>query len=68
MVKADEVVIYTASGSTNTVSDGSSYSDTASGSPDAAIYSKSDLTLAGEGTLKVEGKHERVVSTPPTAW
>ena len=53
VVEADEVVIYTASGSTNTVSDGSSYSDTASGSPDAAIYSKSDLTLADEGTLKV---------------
>ena len=63
MVEADEVVIYTASGTTNTVSDGSSYSDTASGSPDAAIYSKSDLTLAGEGTLKVEGKYEEGVHT-----
>lgn len=63
VVEADEVVIYTASGSTNTVSDGSSYSDTASGSPDAAIYSKSDLTLAGEGTLKVEGKYEEGIHT-----
>lgn len=63
VVKADEAVIYTASGTTNTVSDGSSYSDTASGSPDAAIYSKSDLTLAGEGTLKVEGKYEEGIHT-----
>ncbi|WP_315258868.1 carbohydrate-binding domain-containing protein [Rothia mucilaginosa] len=63
VVKADEVVIYTASGTTNTVSDGSSYSDTASGSPDTAIYSKSDLTLAGEGTLKVEGKYEEGIHT-----
>ena len=63
VVEADEVVIYTASGSTNTVSDGSSYSDTASGSPDAAIYSKSDLTLAGKGTLKVEGKYEEGIHT-----
>ena len=63
VVEEDEVVIYTASGSTNTVSDGSSYSDTASGSPDAAIYSKSDLTLAGEGTLKVEGKYEEGIHT-----
>lgn len=63
VVKADEVVIYTASGTTNTVSDGSSYSDTASGSPDAAIYSKSDLTLAGEGSLKVEGKYEEGIHT-----
>lgn len=63
VVKADEVVIYTASGTTNTVSDGSSYSDTSSGSPDAAIYSKSDLTLAGEGTLKVEGKYEEGIHT-----
>lgn len=61
VVEADEVVIYTASGTTNTVSDGSSYSDTAS--PDAAIYSKSDLTLAGEGTLKVEGKYEEGIHT-----
>ena len=63
VVEADEVVIYTASSTTNTVSDGSSYSDTASGSPDAAIYSKSDLTLAGEGTLKVEGKYEEGIHT-----
>ena len=63
VVEADEVVIYTASGTTNTVSDGSSYSDTASGSPDAAIYSKSDLTLTGEGTLKVEGKYEEGIHT-----
>lgn len=63
VVDADEVVIYTASGTTNTISDGSSYSDTASGSPDAAIYSKSDLTLAGEGTLKVEGKYEEGIHT-----
>ena len=63
VAEADEVVIYTASGSTNTVSDGSSYSDTASGSPDAAIYSKSDLTLAGEGTLKVEGNYEEGIHT-----
>ena len=63
VVEADEVVIYTASGTTNTVSDGSSYSDTASDSPDAAIYSKSDLTLAGEGTLKVEGKYEEGIHT-----
>lgn len=63
VVEADEVVIYTASGTTNTVSDGSSYSDTASGSPDAAIYSKSDLTLAGEGTLKVEGQYEEGIHT-----
>ena len=63
VVEADEVVIYTASGSTNTVSDGSSYSDTSSGSPDAAIYSKSDLTLAGEGTLKVEGNYEEGIHT-----
>ena len=63
VVEADEVVIYTASGTTNTVSDGSSYSDAASGSPDAAIYSKSDLTLAGEGALKVEGKYEEGIHT-----
>lgn len=54
---ADEVLLYSNSGTTNTISDGSEYSSTGEDDPDAAIYSKSDLTLAGEGTLNVTGNY-----------
>lgn len=54
---ADEVLLYSNSGTTNTVSDGSSYSATGDDDPNAAIYSKADLTIAGEGTLKVTGNY-----------
>lgn len=60
---ADEVVIYTNSGTTNTVSDGSSYSATGEDDPNAAIYSKSDLTLAGEGTLNVNGNYQNGITS-----
>ena len=63
IVQADEVVLYTASGTTNTVSDGSSYSATGEDDPDAAIYSKADLTLAGEGSLKVTGSYQEGIHT-----
>ncbi|MDO5749847.1 MAG: carbohydrate-binding domain-containing protein [Rothia sp. (in: high G+C Gram-positive bacteria)] len=63
IVQADEVVLYTASGTTNTISDGSSYSATGENDPDAAIYSKADLTLAGEGNLKVTGSYQEGIHT-----
>lgn len=60
---ADEVVIHTNSGTTNTVSDGSSYSAIGEDDPNAAIYSKSDLTLAGEGTLNVNGNYQNGITS-----
>ncbi|MDO4917137.1 MAG: carbohydrate-binding domain-containing protein [Rothia sp. (in: high G+C Gram-positive bacteria)] len=60
---ADEVVIYTNSDTTNTVSDGSNYSATGEDDPNAAIYSKSDLTLAGEGTLNVTGNYQNGITS-----
>ncbi len=52
---ADELIVYTESGTTNTVTDGSEYAVTGEDDPSAALFSKADLTLAGEGTLKVTG-------------
>lgn len=53
---ADKVTITLDKGTTNTISDGSSYSITDSGSVlDAAIFSKSDLTINGSGTLVLNG-------------
>lgn len=60
---ANEAIIYTTSGSTNTVSDGSTYSATGEDDPDAAIFSKSDLTLAGEGTLTVNGNYKNGIAS-----
>lgn len=52
---ADEVTLILADGSTTTVSDATSYSDTADDAPNAAIYSMADLSIAGSGSLSVSG-------------
>ena len=63
VVNADEVILYSASGTTNTISDGADYTATGEDDPDAVVYSKADLTIAGEGTLKVNGNHEDGIHT-----
>lgn len=63
VVNADEVILYSASGTTNTISDGADYTATGEEDPDAVVYSKADLTIAGEGTLKVNGNHEDGIHT-----
>ncbi|VEJ30305.1 Uncharacterised protein [Rothia dentocariosa] len=63
VVNADEVILYSASGTTNTISDGADYTTTGEDDPDAVVYSKADLTIAGEGTLKVNGNHEDGIHT-----
>lgn len=54
---ANETIIYTEAGATNTVADGSTYAATGEEDPDAALYARTDLTLAGEGTLTVTGNY-----------
>ena len=63
VVNADEVILYSASGTTNTIGDGADYTATGEDDPDAVVYSKADLTIAGEGTLKVKGNHEDGIHT-----
>ena len=63
VVNADEVILYSASGTTNTISDGADYTATGEDDPDAVVYSKADMTIAGEGTLKVNGNHEDGIHT-----
>ena len=63
VVNADEVILYSASGTTNTISDGAEYTARGEDDPDAVVYSKADLTIAGEGTLKVNGNHEDGIHT-----
>ena len=63
VVNAEEVILYSASGTTNPISDGADYTATGEDDPDAVVYSKVDLTIAGEGTLKVNGNHEDGIHT-----
>ncbi|WP_084124918.1 carbohydrate-binding domain-containing protein [Demequina sp. NBRC 110054] len=60
---ADNLILYTASGSTNYVSDTGTYDDTDEDTGGAAIYSTADLFLAGEGTLVVDaGRNDGITS------
>ena len=53
---ADKVFITAYKGTTNTLSDGTSYTgDFKDTNVDGAIFSKTDLTLNGEGTLNITG-------------
>ncbi len=55
--KADLALIVLAAGTTNTVTDGSTYAATGDDDPNAAIWSDPDLTILGEGTLNVTGNY-----------
>ncbi|WP_372593838.1 carbohydrate-binding domain-containing protein [Actinotalea sp.] len=52
---AEDVVVVLAEGSTNHLSDASTYPDAETDEPNAALYSTADLTLTGTGSLVVEG-------------
>jgi hypothetical protein len=52
---ADEVALILAPGSDNSLTDAAAYAD-AGEEPDAALFSKADLTIAGAGALRVTGR------------
>ncbi len=54
-LEADKVIITLADGSSNIVSDGAGYTSDEEGA-DAAIYTKTDLTINGSGSLTVNGQ------------
>jgi hypothetical protein len=60
VVAAEAVTIVLADGTENTVADGatSSAADPADDEPNAAIFSASDLTISGRGSLTVEGIYD----------
>ncbi|KUM35318.1 carbohydrate-binding domain-containing protein [Arthrobacter sp. EpRS71] len=53
---ADEAIVYLEDGSTNTLTDATSYADQSEDAPNAALYSMADLTIAGTGSLTVNGE------------
>lgn len=61
--QADKVFVALAAGSQNTLADGASY-ELAEGEdePNAALYSKADLTINGTGALTVEGNYRHGVN------
>lgn len=60
--EADKVFLTVASGTTNTLSDGSSYNSSYDNA-DAVIFSKSDLTLNGSGTLKINCNYKSGIAS-----
>lgn len=61
----DEVQIVAKNGTVNTISDGSSHSDTNTDGETipAAIYAEDDLKIKGQGTLNVNGNTEDGIAT-----
>lgn len=58
VMAADEVDVYLADGSNNRLVDGSQYVlPEGEDEPNAALYSKADLTISGTGVLMVEGNY-----------
>ena len=55
---ADKVFLTLADGTVNQMTDAESYADTSETAADAAIYSKTDLTINGGGALTVNGRYK----------
>ena len=62
---AEEVIITLADGSSNTVTDSTSYvfADAETDEPDAAIFSKSDLVISGSGSLTVNANYKNGIAS-----
>jgi hypothetical protein len=65
VVSAEKVLIVLADGTDNHVSDGSTYvfEDPDEDEPNAAIFSKADLTISGDGSLTVEGNYNDAIAS-----
>ncbi len=61
---ANKTILILADGTENQVSDGDSYilDDEEAGEPNAAIFSKSDLTINGDGALTVTAKYNNGIA------
>lgn len=52
---ANEALVFLEDGSSNSLTDAATYSDTGTDAPNAPLYSMADLTIAGTGSLTVNG-------------
>ena len=60
-INANKLKLVLTDSTVNYVTDGANYSTT--DGPEAAIYSKDDLTIKGTGTLKVTGNYKDAIKT-----
>ena len=58
VLSSEETIIGLADNSENKISDGETY-DESENNPDAAIFSKEDLTFIGNGSLEVNGNYDK---------
>lgn len=65
VMAAKDVRIFIAEGTQNSLTDGASYTFSEAGAtePNAALYSKSDLKIAGFGTLTIKGNYNDGISS-----
>lgn len=65
VVAAKDVILLLSDGSTNLVADGENYvfPDATTDEPNAAVFSKADLTISGEGVLSVTGSYNDGISS-----
>ena len=54
---ANEAILFLADGTTNSLQDAATYTDQGEDAPNAALYSMADLTIAGRGSLTVNGQY-----------
>jgi hypothetical protein len=60
---ANEAIVYLEEGTSNTLTDAASYADQGTDAPNAAMYSMADLTIAGSGSLTVDGNYNDGISS-----
>jgi hypothetical protein len=61
--QAGKTIITLAKGTTNSLSDGSTYKNTTDNEPDSTIFSQCDLTINGTGSLTVNGQYKNAIGT-----
>ena len=67
--KAGAVTIISADGTENYISDGDTYAlEEGEDEPDAAIFSKADLSFSGDGKLTVEGNYDMAIHSKDSVF
>lgn len=65
-LQAKKLIVSLPEGTTNTLLDGSTYSDVSEEAPTAALYAKDDMTINGTGTLHVSGNANDAITSKDT--
>ncbi|MGN0571925.1 MAG: carbohydrate-binding domain-containing protein [Candidatus Fimenecus sp.] len=63
---AGKTILNARAGTVNTLTDAAVYSDQTDSAPDAAVYSKDDLTVNGAGTLRIYGNYNDALKSNDT--